>query len=381
MSKTIKEKVKNKTYSRNDGSVFHRKSIRINGEKIEKVFSRKVDADRWYQEKKREKELFESGLSALKADITVEDFAREWHEKRKANGKPIGSWISDDGRLRKWILPEFGDREMNRITTKEWEHFLDSLVGDELISPATRNRIRSLLTKMYNDGIRQEVFTVNPVRVIPKLKESMDAWDYWSSGDEIIQYLSAAKNESESFFLFASLSLNLGIRCGETLALDHADINLSQRRIPIAKVYEEATGEVFNRTKGHKERWLGINDSLFEALTEHRNNSKFNKPNDPLICDENGKRITESRLRLIHLRVCKRAQVKAIRPHDLRHTYASHYIMNGGSLAELQSLLGHSSPMMTMKYSHLAPGFLEKKAGMVSFTIPKQNILPFRIAE
>ncbi len=267
---------------------------------------------------------------------------------------------------------------MNKITTREWEAFLDGLVAAELVAPATRNRVRSLLNKMYNDGVRQEMFTINPVRIIPKLKESMEAWNYWSSTDDIVQYLNEAKKESDSFFLFACLSLNLGTRIGETLALDHNDIDLTHRRIQIAKIFEEASGKVFRRTKGHKERWLGINDSLHESLIEYRNKTLFRKSNDPLICDQNGNRIRERRIRHIHDRVCERAKIESIRIHDLRHTYASHYIMNGGSLAELQSLLGHSSPMMTLKYAHLTPGFLEKKAGVVSFSIPKQNVLPLR---
>lgn len=369
---------KTKSYARLDGSAFYRKAIRINGEKIEKVFSRKVDAERWYQDKKREKELLENGLSVIKSDITVSDFANQWHEKRKTNGKPFSSWLSDDGRLKKWILPEFGSREMNKITTKEWDAFFDGLVADELVAPATRNRIRSLANKMYNDGIRQSVLVNNPVRVIPKLKESMEAWDYWSSTEDIISYLDAAKSESDSFYLFAWLSLNLGIRIGETLALDHGDVNLTQRRIQIAKIFEESSGKVCHRTKGHKERWLGINDSLFEAFSEYRNNSIFLKATDALICDETGKRMHGYTLRNIHDRVCTRAKVKHIRIHDLRHTYASHYIMNGGSLSELQALLGHSNTVMTLKYAHLAPGFLERKAGIVSFSVSKENLIPLR---
>lgn len=59
--------------------------------------------------------------------------------------------------------------------------------------------------------------------------------------------------------------------------------------------------------------------------------------------------------------------MKTIRVHDVRHTYASHYVMNGGSLADLQELLGHSSPMMTQKYAHLAPGHLKSKSSVVNF--------------
>lgn len=367
-----------KSYSRQDGSSFFRKTIRINGEKIEKIFSRKVDADRWYQEKKREKELLENGLSVIKSDITLSDFAKQWHEKRKSNGKPFSSWMSDDGRLKKWILPEFGNREMNKIATKEWDSFFDGLVADENVSPATRNRIRSLANKMYNDGIRQSVLLNNPVQVISKLKESMEAWDYWSSTEDIINYLEVAKSESNSFYLFASLSLNLGSRIGETLALDWNDINLSQRRIQIAKIFEPASGTICFRTKGHKERWLGINDSLLEVFSEVRSKARFLKPADPLICDKDGMRMNPSVIRNAHERICGKANVKFIRIHDLRHTYASHYIMNGGSLSELQALLGHSNTLMTLKYAHLTPGFLERKAGVVSFSISKENLIPLR---
>lgn len=111
---------------------------------------------------------------------------------------------------------------------------------------------------------------------------------------------------------------------------------------------------------------------------EYANHTRFNKSNSPLICDEEGNRLYERQVRRVHERVCVRVNLKQIRVHDLRHTYASHYMMNGGSLSELQSLLGHSSPTMTLKYAHLAPGYLEKKASVVSFGVQKQNVVPLR---
>uniref|UniRef100_UPI0035E45CD3 tyrosine-type recombinase/integrase n=1 Tax=Ectopseudomonas guguanensis TaxID=1198456 RepID=UPI0035E45CD3 len=44
--------------------------------------------------------------------------------------------------------------------------------------------------------------------------------------------------------------------------------------------------------------------------------------------------------------------------HALRHTFASHFIQNGGDILTLQKILGHSSPAMTMRYAHLAPEHL-----------------------
>lgn len=44
--------------------------------------------------------------------------------------------------------------------------------------------------------------------------------------------------------------------------------------------------------------------------------------------------------------------------HVLRHTFASHYMMNGGDILTLQRVLGHASLAMTMKYAHFSPGHL-----------------------
>ncbi|MFJ5445087.1 tyrosine-type recombinase/integrase [Methylobacillus methanolivorans] len=41
--------------------------------------------------------------------------------------------------------------------------------------------------------------------------------------------------------------------------------------------------------------------------------------------------------------------------HVLRHTFASHFMMNGGNILVLQRLLGHSTLAMTMRYAHMAP--------------------------
>lgn len=46
--------------------------------------------------------------------------------------------------------------------------------------------------------------------------------------------------------------------------------------------------------------------------------------------------------------------------HVLQHTFASHFIMNGGNILVLQKILGHSNLTMTMRYAHLAPGHLQE---------------------
>lgn len=44
--------------------------------------------------------------------------------------------------------------------------------------------------------------------------------------------------------------------------------------------------------------------------------------------------------------------------HVMRHTFASHFMINGGNILALQKILGHSSLAMTMRYAHLSPDHL-----------------------
>jgi len=67
--------------------------------------------------------------------------------------------------------------------------------------------------------------------------------------------------------------------------------------------------------------------------------------------------------------------------HDLRHTFASHFVMNGGSLYDLQKLLGHARFEETQRYAHLSPEHLAKAVNIVSFggtppPAPSENQTP-----
>ncbi|NIQ14325.1 MAG: tyrosine-type recombinase/integrase, partial [Candidatus Dadabacteria bacterium] len=49
----------------------------------------------------------------------------------------------------------------------------------------------------------------------------------------------------------------------------------------------------------------------------------------------------------------KKAGLTRVTPHTLRHTFASHLVMNGVDLTTVQKLLGHTNISTTMIYSHL----------------------------
>ena len=66
-------------------------------------------------------------------------------------------------------------------------------------------------------------------------------------------------------------------------------------------------------------------------------------------------------------RVARDASAKPIRFRDLRHSFASNFVMRGGSIYKLQRLLGHRSIQMTERYSHLSPDHLDDATELLDF--------------
>ena len=68
-------------------------------------------------------------------------------------------------------------------------------------------------------------------------------------------------------------------------------------------------------------------------------------------------------------RVRREIGMEDVRLHDLRHTHASHAVMNGVPVPVVSRLLGHSNPRMTLRYSHLGDRDIEQAAERVGQAI------------
>lgn len=98
----------------------------------------------------------------------------------------------------------------------------------------------------------------------------------------------------------------------------------------------------YTATKSGKNRSVPMEKKLYEEITE---NLPF------LTCYSAFRKAIE------------RAGIKLPKgqlTHICRHTFASHFIMNGGHILTLQKVLGHSDLKLTMRYAHLAPDFLHE---------------------
>jgi len=86
------------------------------------------------------------------------------------------------------------------------------------------------------------------------------------------------------------------------------------------------------------------------ALKKHRH-----LRGEYIFCKEDGSMFTKNESKHPLWRACKRAGLRSIGWHALRHTFASHLAMRGVPLKAIQELLGHSTIEMTMRYAHLSP--------------------------
>jgi hypothetical protein len=70
------------------------------------------------------------------------------------------------------------------------------------------------------------------------------------------------------------------------------------------------------------------------------------------------------------------SQEKQEQFHDLRHIFASHFVMKGGDIFVLQRLLGHSSIQMTQRYAHMSQNYLNEASQIINFKTESDEDAP-----
>ncbi|MEO7035277.1 MAG: tyrosine-type recombinase/integrase [Polyangiaceae bacterium] len=90
-------------------------------------------------------------------------------------------------------------------------------------------------------------------------------------------------------------------------------------------------------------------------------------------CHADGKPFTQSAIEAALRFGCKRAGLRGIGSHVLRHTFCSHLAMRGAAPKAIQELVGHSTLSMTLRYMHLAPSALCEAIGLLNFGQPVGN--------
>jgi integrase len=173
---------------------------------------------------------------------------------------------------------------------------------------------------------------------IPRLKSTLDTKMYRKKSGEI----------NHTFFrlrLIVLIALTTGMRIAEIFGLKRSDL-----------LYREELIAVRAKLKGGKMRYVPMPPEL--AAEFKRYPAIFGE--DRIFPPEPGAKRERQRIDKSFETILALAGIENFRFHDLRHTFASWYMMNGGDLYELAKILGHSNLKMTERYAKLAQSHIAK---------------------
>lgn len=176
---------------------------------------------------------------------------------------------------------------------------------------------------------------------MPKEREP-EGRERWLDAREVAAVETATPRDWWPLF---ALLIYTGLRIGEALGLQWADVRLLERRI---RVHEKGGRRLKTASS---QRDVPIPAPLAAILEEHRAHIRSG-PADPAFPTPYG-----DYWRALHRfqRSVRQAKIAPATIHDLRHTFGVHCAQAGVPLPRLQKLLGHSSPVMTMRYMKHAP--------------------------
>lgn len=253
-----------------------------------------------------------------------------------------GRTLSDSNRMMsklKAICAGMGDPIASNITAADFSEYREGRLKGEIpditgrcmpIQPQTVNHEQRNLSAVFGTLKKLGHWQLpNPLAGIPtfKVDEKMVSFLYPAEIKTLLEYLN--ESNSSSVLLVAKICLATGARWSEAENLEGAQV--TPYRI------------TYRNTKNKKVRSVPISEKLYNEIPKKR-----------------GRLFTPCRKTFE--RVIQKAGIDLPEgqcTHVLRHTFASHFMMNGGNILVLKDILGHSDIKMTMIYAHFAPTHLE----------------------
>ena len=146
-----------------------------------------------------------------------------------------------------------------------------------------------------------------------------------------------------------------GLRCAELCALDLGDVDHAGGLVRVRK------------GKGGKGRLVPAGETALNALRLYLEKGRPEmKPHGPaLFVSRFGRRLPPNEVNVILRKRCRQAGLQvAIKPHELRHAFATHLLENGADIRHVQAMLGHASIKSTQIYTHVDIKRLGEEIGL-----------------
>jgi integrase len=195
----------------------------------------------------------------------------------------------------------------------------------------------------YIEGWVNPMSRVKAPKLVPKPVPSLTG----AQVQKLVEAAAQTARNRERNLAMVLILVDKGLRASELLGLKLDD-------------WDWATGTLtIRRGKGGKFRQVVLHPAANHALKAYVFRARPRASGDRIFLAEDGQPLTYDGLRMVLRRLGEAAGIPGLRAHLLRHTFALHWVLGGGSLHELQALLGHSSPAMTLQYGRMVSDRVE----------------------
>lgn len=328
-------------------------------------FKTKKDAEKAYNE------FINTHIQSNKSDYHDLTFAQLYNSYIEyiENRLKVSSIYDFKKQYIKHIAPTFGNMKVFAVKK---QHIFDwqTELNKSDYSYKYKSKLRGFLSAMLKYAVFYFDLPSNPVAQVEPFKrtEAKKEVEVWSL-DEFSAFIKEVDDfEFKTFFTFLYLT---GCRKGEAFALTWDKIDFKNK---IVTIDSNITRKVENKpfevvpTKTYERRKLLIPDNLITLLLTLKENQEYYKNNNYVFGGNYplAERTTTRRFE----NAIKKAGVKKLHLHCLRHSHASFLISQGESIVMVSKRLGHSSIEQTLNtYSHLMPNEEKKMVSKLNFAI------------
>ncbi|SPD72615.1 Phage integrase family protein [uncultured Desulfobacterium sp.] len=276
------------------------------------------------------------------------EVASDWLEYKKPNIR-ASTYQQYEGHVKNHLAPYFGNTPIPRINFDAIEKFI-SHCNKQGVIPPTLRKFLVTLGGIFKYAVRKKYCDFNPIRDIEKPKTKNKKQIEVFKPEEIRALLeNAGDTKIRTLFTLAVMS---GMRQGEILGLKWTDIDWFNCQVHVRRTFNHK--RFYEPKTATSNRSIDLGPSVIASLKEWQ---LACPPSDLNLVfpNEYGKPIDDSNLRNRYFNpALRRAKLRGIRFHDLRHSYASLLIDQGEHPKYIQSQMGHSSINVTMDtYGHL----------------------------
>lgn len=259
------------------------------------------------------------------------------------------------------ILTKFDKQVITDITPADIRTFQNTLI-DKNYSPTYLKLIHSILSSIFNFAVKFYELKENPCHKagsIGKTKTQMSIWTL----EEFKKVILECREKRFDIYTILNLLFFTGMRIGELKALTYSDIDFENNLIKINKTLVRIHGEdcVTSPKTESSNREVLIDENLSAILKEYCTKIYGLDENTRLFP------LDETNIRKLIKSFAKKAGVKEIRVHDLRHSHASLLIYLGVNPLAVSKRLGHENLETTLKvYAHLYQDSAKKIVELLS---------------